>query len=60
LPEQLLQLVEGRQPLVVTGDEVGQFLGDLLSNRLVFGSFFRCKPPISGNAFHGRCLLGTS
>ena len=37
----LLQLVEGRHPFVVARDQVGQFLGDLLSNRLVLGSFFR-------------------
>ncbi len=60
LHEQLLQLVKGRHALVVAGDQVGQFLGDLLANRLVLGGFFRSQPAVANNAFHGRCLLGTS
>ena len=60
LREQHLQLVESGHALVVADDQVGQFLSDLLPNRLVLGGFFRSQPPVAGNALHGRCLLGTS
>ena len=60
LLEHLVKLVEGGQTLVVAGDQVGQFLSDLITNRLVLGGFFGRQPPVAGDAFHGCCLLGTS
>jgi hypothetical protein len=59
LLEQLIDLVENCRARVVTGDQVGQVLGDLLPNRLVLCGFFRGKPAVAGNAFYGRCLLNT-
>ncbi len=60
LAEQFLQLVKGRHPLVMTGDQIRELPGNLLTNHLVPGGLFGREPPLTHNTLHGRCLLGTS